>query len=360
MRNVLLLPADQSGCGLYRMLLPGRQAADSPRGFSMTTAGGLNGRVELDENDRPFVASLPPIDFDVMVFQRPFDSVVRQCIPIAQAQGVAVVVELDDDVRNIDPRNSAWPQVQPKYNQRENWQNILDACRMADWVTVSTPELKWYAPHGRVSVVPNAVPRSLTQHSRPVRMPGSICTVGWTGAMATHPGDLEETFGQVGRAVTETFSNFHIVGDGTGVKEALRLEIDPTSTGWLPLPEYPAALAQIDVGIVPLGDTKFNRSKSYLKGLEFAGLGIPFVASPLPEYIKLSEQYGIGEIARRPGDWYKKITRLVTDIDYRNATGQLYRERVAAGFLVEHTVDAWMDAWESAYAHRNSLVLTHA
>ncbi len=36
------------------------------------------------------------------------------------------------------------------------------------------------------------------------------------------------------------------------------------------------------VGIAPLVDRPFNRSKSWIKGLEYSAFGLPFVASPLP------------------------------------------------------------------------------
>ena len=38
------------------------------------------------------------------------------------------------------------------------------------------------------------------------------------------------------------------------------------------------AIDNITVGMVPLALTPFNQAKSYIKGLEFAARGVPFVA----------------------------------------------------------------------------------
>jgi hypothetical protein len=40
----------------------------------------------------------------------------------------------------------------------------------------------------------------------------------------------------------------------------------------------------IHVGLVPLTRGPFNEAKSYLKGLEYAAAGIPFIATPTEEY----------------------------------------------------------------------------
>ena len=62
---------------------------------------------------------------------------------------------------------------------------------------------------------------------------------------------------------------------------------------------YTSSVAELGVGLVPLLDSAFNRAKSWLKGLEYAALGVPFVASPTPEYVKLAG-LGAGLLADDP------------------------------------------------------------
>ena len=71
-------------------------------------------------------------------------------------------------------------------------------------------------------------------------------------------------------------------------------------TGMIEQELFHAQVAQLDTGIVPLQRSRFNEAKSNLKGLEYAALGVPFVASPTAEYERLAEskfEAGRGTIA---------------------------------------------------------------
>lgn len=78
------------------------------------------------------------------------------------------------------------------------------------------------------------------------------------------------------------------------------------SRGMVPIEELPSLLADVDVGLVPLEDHPFNHAKSALKGMELAARGVPYVASPLPEY----EWFGQGIFARSRAEWLDALDRL--------------------------------------------------
>ena len=86
-------------------------------------------------------------------------------------------------------------------------------------------------------------------------------------------------------------------------------------------------MAELSVGLVPLIDSPFNRAKSWLKGIEYAALGVPFVASPLPEYRKLAD-LGAGVLADSPQEWYEAIDMLLTDADHRDTIARFGRDAV--------------------------------
>ena len=67
---------------------------------------------------------------------------------------------------------------------------------------------------------------------------------------------------------------------------------------------------------MPLTDIPFNHAKSYIKGLEYACGGVPFVASYSPQYEELVEKHGIGQLARSPQE-YVRLLKKFNDIDYR-------------------------------------------
>lgn len=352
--RVLALRADAGGCAFYRVIEPANVVHG--KGFDVQIATDLP--VEAEESGGWYEIHDITTDVDLIIMQRPLLHAFAKAIPIAQRKGIAVVVELDDDFQNVDRDNIAWRGMHPSYTPTSNYTWVQKACALADHVTVSTPALKRYAPHGRVSVVRNRVPEALleikhTEWDGPPR-------IGWTGTVQTHPHDLRETYGNIGRLVRDTGALMHVVGDGAGVAEGLGITVEEDekvigSTGWVALDAYHDNVAEhVDVGIVPLADTAFNRAKSYLKGLEYAALGIPFVASNLDEY-KLLADAGVGDIAYRRPDWYKKVNRLIASKTVREDLGETYREIIREKFTYEANWHEWARAWETAVEHRRSV-----
>lgn len=75
----------------------------------------------------------------------------------------------------------------------------------------------------------------------------------------------------------------------------------------VPFTEYPRLWDRIGVSLVPLEDVSFNRSKSWLKGLESCAAGVPFIVSwkddptwqrGFPEYEALLAEGAIGRTFR--------------------------------------------------------------
>lgn len=351
--------ADRGGCGHYRMIWPGRAVAESGMADVVVRGDGGDGGDEptiqclvRDVDGVPRVDSvLDPPDADVVVLQRPLKAATADLVVALQAKGIAVVVELDDDFTAIHPNNQVWADVQPKSNPGRNFKHLLRACANADWVTVSTTALaRRYAPHGRVSVIPNRVPDwwmtlpvSEEEHELP--------WIGWSGTLATHPTDLQQVGSSVARLVNAGAADFAVVGSGVGIERVLGLAEPPLTTGWLDLDEYPVGMGRIDIGIVPLDLTPFNEAKSWLKGLEFAARGVPFVASPTGPYLDLAA-LGIGQIARRPKEWTGMLKALL-DPCQRGYLGAKYREAVVEkGLVMSHGVHEWVSAWSSALRNR--------
>lgn len=333
--RVLIFAADTHRCG-YRLIWPGRALA----------AAGHDVEV-LTREDRP--PSTEPArwqgweDLDVAVFQRPLQRRWLGSIERFQACGVTVVVDIDDDFQALPPGNAVWDGVHPATSPDCNPHHLAEACRRADWVTVTTEALaQRYGRPGRVSIVPNHVPAAYLDV--PDRVAHEGLWIGWTGAVSSHPGDLDVTRGAVARAATAAGAELHVVGPGDGVAKALGAD-EVTATGYVPLAHYPYEMAQLDVGIVPLKASAFNEAKSYLKGLEFAALGVPFVASPTGPYRQLTEWAGI--LARKPREWYMAVRMLAESANARAdlaGSGRAW----AATQTVEGNVGQWWDAWTTA------------
>lgn len=302
--------------------------------------GGDAWRIGAD----PVVGVDIDFDADVIVFQRVLDRRRYELLCVLKEAGITVVVEIDDDFHAIHKLNAAWKGTSPLHSPESNRDWLMRACQVADLVTVTTPALaERYGEHGRVAILPNYVP------ARYLDIAGQRDgdRIGWSGSIATHPGDLQVTGGAIAEVAGARVA---VVGTGKLVAEALKVET-VESGGWLPIDEYPHAVARFDVGIVPLRKSAFNEAKSSLKGLEMAAVGVPFVATPTGPYRALAEE-GIGWLADSPDEWRAKVSLLIADHDLRAELGQRWRQVVRERFTIEqHAVD-WWGAWTMTYADK--------
>lgn len=347
--KVLALKADDGGCGYYRIILPAYYAAQ--HGVEIEVLEDLPVDMSVKTNGEVVVHRIDT-DADVIIFQRPLLHAFYPAIVQAQKQGIACVIELDDDLGAVHRENLAYDEVDPRQNQTSNHLHLRKAMQIADWCVVSTPTLaRRYAPHGRVSVIRNVLPESTWKIEKSV--PGHA-RVGWTGSIVTHPRDLEAAGAHVGTVLKNTGSRLSIIGDGQQVRERLLIPeiVDIDVHGWRKLDEYHQAIADlIDIGIVPLEDSIFNESKSHLKGLEFAAVGVPFIASPTSEYIRMSKM-GVGKIAYKGIDWQKYIRRLVLDRDFLLEESANVRE-ASRSLTYENHIGEWLTAWMCAVEYRS-------
>jgi hypothetical protein len=69
-----------------------------------------------------------------------------------------------------------------------------------------------------------------------------------------------------------------------------------------------------DIGLAPLADTAFNRSKSVIKVLDYAAMGLAALASDMPVY-QGSLAAGVGGrlVRNDPDAWYAALSLLVRD-----------------------------------------------
>ena len=348
--KVRVCNADNGGCGFYRILEPARVLKEAGHDIDVDYQAERMDPLISMRGD--VVTSVQPPDCDVVVFQRAMTRVAPDIISKIQAHGIAVVVELDDDYWRIDQRSKAFASFDPRKNPIANHAFLTESCRRADIVTVSTPALaRTVLPlNPRVRVLRNYVPASyltlpVDQGDNWDLVEGRM-VVGWTGSPDFHANDLHVAGDSIPRAVRNANATFI----GLGAEDtALVLGFAPDEalySPWVSLEHYPKAVKNFDVGLVPLRLCPFNEAKSYLKGLEYASLGVPFVASPTAEYRTLAA-WGIGEIAEQKHDWYKKVTRLLTDAEYRENQAVQGRER-AKDLTYEKHAWRWWRVWEEA------------
>ena len=339
--RVVTYPADTGGCGYFRIIWAAELLAAAGHDVEIRPPAdrGLKLRVGADNHVEDV---LDVDDVDVLVFQRLTHRFMAEAVPLLRAKGIAVVVDVDDDLSTVHPRNPAYDSMHPRTGGLHSWANLAAACRDATLVTVSTPALlERYARHGRGHVIANHLPDSYYGIPRVDRD-----VIGWPAALASHPDDPAVLGGAVARLVAEGV-DFRVVGDPTGVGAAFGLTRDPQGRTGVDVAGWPEAVAgDVGVGIAPLADTRFNAAKSWLKPLEMSALGIPWVASPRAEYVRL-HQRGAGVLADTPRRWYREMKRLVDSPALREERAGADRA-VAEGLRLSANAWRWWEAWERA------------
>jgi hypothetical protein len=344
--KVVIYPADRSGCGHFRLIWPGELLAAAGHDVHVVRAEDRQVRLVMEHDTVRDVL----VEADVVVFQRLTHRWMADAVPVLRAKGVAVVVDVDDDLTSVHPSNPAWVGMHPAREgtrgpggqvHRHSWRNLSAACRDATLVTVSTPALlPVYAAHGRGQVLFNYLPDLYDN------LPHTDSDViGWPGSYHSHPNDPEVVGGAVARLVEEGVT-FVMRGDPTGAGVAFGLAADPPGGG-VPLEQWPRAVAELGVGIAPLADTRFNRSKSWLKPMEMCAAGVPWVASPRAEYRRLHAM-GAGVLADRPRAWYRELKRLHGSAALRAEMSEAGRAVAAQLRLADHAW-RWAEAWELAF-----------
>lgn len=357
--RVVLLPADDNACGRYRMVWPGNHLRRTGHDVIVNRfRRDHEVQIRIENVPSPtggwLVHDVQPVDADMVVFQRPNTQRLYATIKAIQRQGVKVGVDIDDALWSVHPRNLAWQNYNGNTVTGPHWRWLLKACDAADIVTCSTPELAERFRHA--VVVPNFIPAHMLGHARSkidVGVDTGYVSVGWGATITTHWGDPDVTDGRIPGVVRSHNAGFLSVGGRQPEVRAFGFDNDDIAdgraafTGPVPMKGWIKALSQLDVSLVPLADTPFNRGKSWLKAIESAAAGAVPVMSPTPDNLRAREA-GIGEVAASGQKWERKVRRLVEDHEYRH---QQAKEGLAAveGMTVEENSWRWMEAWESAF-----------
>ena len=332
---------EPNGCAYYRMALPSRQLQK----LDWDTAMGLP-RVHPERGIGVAHEDGAFFGFDVSVFKLMMHHSVPILFDTMQKRGEKVVVDIDDFHFGIDPENVAARQTDPNKNAENNRMFYEMGIRQADTVIVSTEFLAnfYEARCRKVRLVRNALD---VERYTPVDQPEKP-VFGWVGGTMWRSGDIEmlrEWFPDfVDQHSLSVHHSGHIPSDTRHF--AVRAGLRRVSTIPMSLVSaYPSLLQHFHVGLVPLRLNDFNQSKSYLKGLEYAAAGIPFIATPSSEY-KILHSRGIGRLAETADEWRDHATQLL-DLEVRREEAERQRRIVEREFNIETKGQEWDSALRS-------------
>lgn len=352
MEKIYAYPADQWACGHYRLIWPGLSAAAELTDYELEIVepGSRDFRAALDERGNVKDVTIPG-GAAAVILQRPTHRHLMQTVPILRRKGIAVIVDMDDDLMTIHPGNVAHHIMHPNQGDpMHSWLHAAQACRDATLVTTSTPALlDRYAARGNGVALPNCVPERYLDIPHEDNL-----DVTWCGSLHSHPNDLGEVRGAIANLVRAGY-HYRSIGQGEGVSKVLGLRDPVESTGSVDLHAWPDEVGRSGVTIAPLADTRFNAAKSWLKPVEAMSLGVPVVMSSRVEYTRLHEMSGLGLLVTKPKEWERHLRHLLGDDVLRKEQTEAGREFVRRHLTIEGNAWRWAETWVAAIDHQRSI-----
>lgn len=312
---------DGGGCGYYRVRLPFEW---------LNRAGHLMTHTDYTQDRHP-----PMQGARIVVGQRIGGQDIDTLWYQLKQAGVKLVWETDDDLWSMDESNPARLQIT---DMTRYW--MESAIRQAHLVTTTVPHLadamRQFNPN--VTVIPNAIDPALltTERKRAERL-----TIGWAGG-SSHHDDFRSVIGSL-RAVSDHRGDvdFHSIGVDYGKDFGLfHNRFTPWRASML---DYYSGL-DFDIGIAPLLDTPFTRSKSPIKAIEYNALGIPVIASNVGPYRDYVVDGVNGFLCDTEAEWTDRLNLLIEDTALRESMS--VQARQTARF---YTIDQTAPLWEAAF-----------
>lgn len=286
--------------------------------------------------------------FEVIVLKLIMHKKVAEFMHKAKELGQKIVVDIDDHFHGLSESNRAYEATDPEKNPEQNRDHYFSIIDNSDAIITSTPFLRDFHEerHENVFMVRNGI--DIGRWNRRRDRGSKTPTVGWVGATPWRSNDLESIAPFFGSVLRKNRMKFHHSGHTKNAPFAHeQLELDPricSAEGMRPILGYPKMFEKIDIGIVPLNDVPFNHAKSYIKGLEYAAAGVPFVASATPEYSILAKG-GVGRVAESPEDWERHLSELADPkVRAADVAGNLDN---LPKFAMQKTGSDWNDTFSS-------------
>jgi len=159
----------------------------------------------------------------------------------------------------------------------------------------------------------------------------SEVTLCWIGSRSTARflEAIRPTLGRLARAVADVRLRLLIVGGSMAPIDGVRIEQEPWSEQ-----AQRRALAQLDIGLMPLRDTPWNRGKCAYKALLYMAAGAPVVADDVGIARQVIGHDRAGYVVRGEEEWTEALVALTRDHTLRQRLGRAGRARVERDFSV--------------------------
>lgn len=323
--NIVTFISGYDGCGYYRAVVPS---------LALNKFPNIKATIQTQY-------SKPIINWaDIIVLQKQYKEDAWPWLQYAKKQNKVILYEADDDYFNIPEWN---PTAKWFDQHQDKWLRFI---KESDALIVSTDHLKkqYLQYNPKIFVLENGINFDIIkklEQQNPIKKVYKVGSnyqkteilkeeiiqskkdgfihIGWGGS-PTHRKDLsliEDLFLEILSKYSST-KIFHI----GYTLDYLARKAPPNRfymiegvdvEYYLPLLDF----CQLDIGVAPLVDNIFNRSKSNLKIIEYMSLKTAAVASSVENYKKTLEGTEAGFLCETKKSWKKSIDKLIKNQELR-------------------------------------------
>ncbi len=255
---------------------------------------------------------------------------------LIKAAGPKIIYDFDDAI---------WIQSVSEANKKWSWlkdpNKTSKLIELSDVIFAGNRYLADYAGgyNDNIKVIPTTI--DTEEYVSVQRTARSKVVIGWSGSITTI--QHFEFAIPILKQIKEKFGDkveFSVVGDGTYENPGLGIRGLP----WRKESEL-TDLQNMDIGIMPLPDDEWARGKCGLKGLQYMGVGVATIMSPVGVNSEIIQDGENGFLAAEIEDWVNKLTQLIESEELRQKIGTAGRRTV----VEKYSVAAWKDAYLNAF-----------
>ncbi len=351
MLKIGLIPLSNFGCGYYRILIPFYNMEKVYKNYhSQVLFTKLGNGIDTDE----YVVLHKFIeDKDIIVIQRRYGEKWLDFAKMCKEQGKKVVYEIDDCFEGIPLENLKLNAIHMTKPETRN--AVIAMLRIADIITVSTPELKeWvckYVEEEKVYCLKNTIDFSMWPEPHyGLQTTDEPIVVGFAGS-ESHKTDLRELQGSleiINTRMNSTGISKVVFGFfGFMLKEFWNMHPNVKFKLGVSFLEYPSMLSKLrfSIGLAPLKQCLFNQCKSELRFIEHAVCGVPIIATDIAPFKRcVNSRNGI-LVNNTTRQWVRAIKYLIMNEQQRYEMGVS-----SFNYVKEHyNIDTYVSTWNNVY-----------
>lgn len=264
---------------------------------------------------------------------------------------VPIILDTDDNVHNVRPTNPGYQGYHPG-SEAQIW-NYYAMTRVFDAITVTTKHLQSYyiKYHPRIYILPNSLDVPEWDKFEKIKH-GDIIRIAFICSASHADGfniiikpvyDILQKYKNVEFWYPDMYWRlFH--NAPKDIKDQLK------SYNWIKLKDWQKGVKDlgIDIGLAPLADNLFNRSKSNLRYIEYGASRTACIVSSVEPYALV--QHGItGLVAREQNEWYTNIENLILDEKLRDRLAENAYNEVNEKYNIWNNAKMWLAIYIEVY-----------